>query len=77
MIHIYKNSCTLLQLSVELMWWCKTGQIFNEWMEKLQNMKMKGRFIDAMERLENPTTKKITTKTQNLRDKLLTHHMQE
>ena len=40
------------------------GQIYNEWMEKLINMKMKGRFMDAMERLDNAATKKITTKTQ-------------
>ena len=54
-----------------------SDQIFNEWMEKFLNMKMKGRFVDAAERLDSAASKKLTTKTQNLRDKLLTHHVQE
>jgi len=51
--------------------------IYNEWIEKLVNMKMKGRFMDAMERIDTDKSKKLTTKTQNLRDKLLTNHVKE
>ena len=51
--------------------------IYTEWIEKLMNMKMKGRFMDAMDRLDNDASKKLTSKTQNLRNKLLTHHVKE
>ena len=49
--------------------------IYKLWMEKYLNLKMKGRFTDAPERLDTNSTRKITTKTQNLRDILLTHHV--
>ena len=49
--------------------------IYNCWVEKYLNMKMKGRFDDAMERMATSKTKRITTKTQNLRDTLLSNHV--
>jgi hypothetical protein len=52
-------------------------QVFEEWIEKYLNMKLKGRFSDAMERLDNNKSKKLTSKTQNLRDKLLSNHTNE
>ena len=49
--------------------------IYKAWIEKYLNMKMKGRFTDAIERLDVDKSKRITTKTQNLRDGLYTNHV--
>ena len=49
--------------------------IYKAWIEKYLNMKLKGRFGDAAERLDVAKNNKLSTKTQNLRDKLLTHHV--
>ena len=49
--------------------------IYKIWVEKYLNMKMKGRFTDACERLDTDKSKKLTTKTLNLRDNLLPNHV--
>ena len=54
-----------------------SNEMFAKWMEKYINIKYKGMLCDAKERMDNHSTKRLTTKTQNLRDKLLTHHVKE
>ena len=49
--------------------------IYTEWIEKLINMKMKGR-LESIDRQLTEKSKRITTKTQNLRDNLLSKHVQ-
>ena len=48
--------------------------VFKFWIEKLCNMRIKDTIIVAAEKLELSESKKITSKSQNLRDKLLTKH---
>ena len=54
-----------------------TDRIFKFWVEKMCNLRIKDTILVAAEKLELNETKNITTKTQNLRDKLLTKHAQE
>ena len=49
-------------------------QVHSFWMEKFCNVRIKD-YMDAKERLNISKSDKITTRTQNLRDGLLTNHV--
>ena len=49
-------------------------QVHSFWMEKICNVRIKD-YMDAKERLNISKSDKITTRTQNLRDGLLTNHV--
>lgn len=50
-------------------------KVYKFWIEKFCNMRIKDTFITAAEKLEISAKDRITSKTQNLRDSLLTDHV--
>ena len=51
------------------------NKMYNVWMEKYVNARIKDTIIVAEDKLEMDKAKRTTTKTQNLRDQLLTYHI--